>query len=90
MNFSNSSVYSQRAKYCPDLIPCWLFVLSCSSSDGSSWKFSSNAAITAEIGNLRQNYYIITVQNLEVIARSYSTCFVEVTWVHIQINSDVL
>lgn len=68
MNFSDSSVYSQHTKYHPDLIPCWLFVLSCCSFDGSSWKFSSTAAIMAEIGNLKLNYYIITVQKSEVNA----------------------
>lgn len=90
MNLSHSSVYSQHAKYHLELIPGWLFVHSCCSFDGSSWKFSSNAAITAGIGNLRLNSYIITVQKSEVIALSYSVCFVQVTWVHIQTNPDVL
>lgn len=55
---------------------------------GSSWKFSSIAANTTEIGNLRLICYIITVQKSEVIALSYVFCWKDL--VRIQINWDVL
>lgn len=58
MNFSNGSVDSQHAKQRPDLIPCWLFVLSCCCFDGFSCKCISNAAIRTEIRNLRPNYSV--------------------------------